>query len=150
MNDAPETEAREFLRETLWLRDVPLWRSEKELPWYREMECGLLQSDGATARMFVQFQISYSPNTRKYTQQFTVFKPEFRGATRVYQLTVTRFERRIKDAHALSHEHWGGERSVAHPEWSSWTFEQALSYFCAQTHIVIEPPIGDPQELHLK
>lgn len=150
MISVTEEEARELLSSPLLLEGPCEFFACKQRPWHHTIEQGLLRTDGTRAGLLAKIEHVIAKSTHLRTFQFSVFRSQLGGPQRVYQLTVTSSKRPMNDLHQLSHEHFGTLRSEPQPQWASWTFEQAMSYFCERCCITIDPPIDNPETLRLR
>lgn len=153
METVDKSEVQALLSTPHTVEDIGDLLPSKQRPWHQEVECGLLRADEGNLKtrsgLFVRIEYTLSGTTKLRTIQCSVFRSQLGGSQRLYQLTVTSSPKKIKDAHSLSHEHYGSHRSDPQPEWGYWTFEQVLSYFCERTNITFLPPLNNPEELRL-
>ena len=115
-----------------------------------EIEHGLLRPDGTRAGLILAIDYVFSQKTEIARYQFGIFRGMLGGRQRVYQLTISRSRRPIKDRHALSHEHYGDQRLPCPDDSNTWSFDQALSYFAERTNLTFRHPIEDPTLFRLK
>lgn len=151
MNNVSHAQALALLGQSLLLEGPCEFLPSRHRPWHYVIEQGLVnRTDSTRAGLTVKLEYVITPKAHLRTWQFGVFKAQLGSPSRVYQLTITSAKKPIKDLHRLSHEHMGDCRSEAQPQWSGWTFEQALTYFCSRTNITIEPPLDNPEHLRLR
>lgn len=150
MQDALYDEAQALLAPGSVCEDPPDWAGLEHRPWHREIEHGLLRPDGMRAGLILVIEHMSSPKTQITRYQFGIYRGILGGRQRVYQLTISKSRRPIKNRHALSHEHYGDQRLSCPSDCSAWSFEQALAYFAERTHLTFQPPIEDPTSFRLK
>jgi hypothetical protein len=149
MIDLPESEARQLLNQELSCIDSPTWMPIKVQPGTSQIEVGVIDSSGHSARLLVQLIYKRSPKTKRISYRFSVFKRQPYGLERVYQLAIEQWPTQIKDLHTKSHEHFGDRRTIGHQSWDNWTFEEEILYFCQKTNIKFSPPISHPENFEL-
>ena len=146
--DVPHDEAVALLAIPSVCEDATEWGATKERSWYQYIEQGLLREDGTRAGLVMKIEYSSTPKTGRETMQFSIYKSRLGGLSRMYQLTIDKFRKPIKDKHKLPHEHIGDLKRYKE-EWLYWSFEQAMAHFCKETSLTIRPPIGNPTQLRL-
>lgn len=143
MPDMSESEARALLQQRLRCVDCGSWKSQFEQPGALRIRAGLITAQGQSTNLSVDLRIHHSPRSRTF--QFTVHLANSSGSHRVYQLEVKRSQKRIKDRHKLSHEHYGSSRFEGPREWDDWEYDEVLRYFCSQTNIDFQPLPREPK-----
>lgn len=114
-------------------------------------ELGLVNQEGRSSGLFVEFVFYRSPETGLITLKMSVFSQTKRQpAERVYQLEITTKSYSPDNWHDEAHEHFGKGRALV-PEWETWrSFSDAIDYFCRTTNIEFRPPLEDPEQLRLR
>lgn len=149
MHDVPHSEALAFLAEPQICDDAS-WKTNRLNPGLTTLECGLVKQDGSRAGLSVQLQFSRSQKTKIVSFKFTVFKLNLGAHQRVYQLQIGAVARAPTNWHQMVHEHVGDLRIEGKQEWLSWSFQQALDYFCERANISFTPPLVDPEDFQLQ
>ena len=143
MDDIPESDARNLLRGPLVCQDVPDWKyGVTELNC--TLEGGLIDSMGLATELYVSLKYRRRGKSRLVSYTFSVLRRNRKEVERVYQLTINRTGKPIKDKHRQPHEHIGASRRNGCPEWQEWSYDQVLAYFCAQTNITFVPTPVNP------
>lgn len=150
MNDVEFSEAIRLLSQPLRCEDIEFWRSEKQQPDTWSCSGGLLKVDGVSAAMLVELIYRRSQKTGIVLYKFSVFLQHAWGLERVYQLEVRQAKRPLKDVHSRPHEHFGDQRTLGEPSWSTWTFHDTLRHFEQRTGIEFDPLVQEPDHFELK
>ena len=150
LNDIDFSEAQRLLGQRLICEDIEDWHADKQQPDTWSCSAGLIREDGVSAKMEVELIHRRSPKTGILVRKMGVFLQHSWGLERVYQLELRHGRKLIKDVHSLSHEHFGNIRTVGNPDWSDWTFVDAMNHFCKQTQIDFVPAVNDPEAFVLK
>jgi hypothetical protein len=138
-----EAEARALLSRPLYCECDVAWSPRKKQNAWR-LTGGVVDEAGRGTHMFVQLDYTHltKPPLTKFL--FSVFIDNGFTTDRVYQLEVVQALRAPKDRHSHSHEHIGDQRVIGHALWQQWDYDEALAYFCAQTHIAFIPVPSRP------
>lgn len=143
VNDLDTEEARALFTVNRICEDIGDWQPEKQQPHTWTASCGVLNPDGSSAGLLVELLYRWSPKTKTTYLLFTVHKRHVWGLERAYQLDIEQHVRRLP-LHDLPHEHFGKERYEGSGDWATWSFNEALRYFCERTRITFVPPLDDP------
>lgn len=150
MRDISRAEAEALLSQQHVCEDMPDWQTDKLQPYLQRCACGLVLPDGTRAGLFVELSFAAPPKTNLIEFKFSVFRKRGASTERVYQMHLNKVARRPKSWHDFAHEHIGDEREDGTPQWLTWSFHDALDYFCQRTNIQFLPPLEDPSEFRLK
>ena len=151
MQDLPEAEARSLLAMPLTCEDPPDWVPERIPKGLARLSCGLIDEDGISARLLLEFLFRRSPKTGIEKFILTVFKLTTHGRQRVYQLEIEKLKVAPKNLHAMPHEHFGDKRICGTKEWFQWSYDDILRKFCAETNIKFKPhPPSGPEAFELR
>jgi hypothetical protein len=150
MKDIPKDEALGLLDRKLFCVEPEDWLPVKVQAGTTLLRAGLIDEDGVSAQLQVELLFRRSHKTGMVTYKFTVFKRHLYGQDRVYQLHVVQSKARIKDAHALPHEHIGAARQSGDAGWAIWSYDDVLAHFCKRTNITFLPCPKHPEDFQLR
>ncbi|WP_305821347.1 hypothetical protein [Massilia brevitalea] len=150
MKDIPKEEALALLNRRLICEEPDPWVPVKLQPGTTQLRAGLIDQDGASTQLQVELMFRRGHKTGLLTYKFTVFRTQLYGHDRVYQLHVVQSKMKIKDAHALPHEHIGASREPGDASWATWGYDDILKHFCHRTNIEFAPNPNHPEDFKLK
>jgi len=150
MNDIPKEEALALLNYRMTCEDPGDWEPVKVQPGTSILRAGLVDEDGASTQLQVDLMFRRTHKTGLLTYKFTVFKRQIYGHDRVYQLHIVQSKIKIKDAHALPHEHIGASRELGEAKWATWSYDEVLTHFCLRTNITFLPRPSHPEDFQLR
>lgn len=149
MRNISEEEARALVSFPLRCEGDGDWLPVKIQPATRMLGAGVMNEDGVSTQMYVELIYKHSHKTRMTSYCFTLFKRFGYGKERVYQLAVTQSQRRLNDAHKLSHQHMGDCRTAGDAAWENWGYDEVLAHFCKQCNLTFEPVPRHPEHFQL-
>lgn len=152
MDSLEEAEARELLSRKHYCEDASPddWHVLDRPKGAFGFELGLVNADGESVGLFVDFHFLRQPTTRLITIKMSVFQQKRKQPrVRVYQLQITTKSYSPDNWHEEAHEHFGKGRAPV-PQWRNWrAFPDVLEFFSLQTNIDFRPPLEDPEQLRL-
>lgn len=151
MHDILEAEALALLAIPMICEDPSDWMQQKQPRNRVSIVCGLINEDGISTQLVLDFQFRRSAKTKIARYIFTIFKLTKNGQHRVYQLDVENFKVIPKDDHAFPHEHIGCRRINGTKDWLNWSYSEVLEQFCKITGVKFVPsPPNNPEDFKLK
>jgi hypothetical protein len=110
-----EAEARALLSRPLRCEGDFAWKRQKDqLPGW-VLCAGIIDDAGRGTHLAVE--LNYTRSAAKTRYVFSVVMLNRSSTERVYQLDVNHRGRKLKDAHAMSHEHIGDRRLIGQAGW---------------------------------
>jgi hypothetical protein len=150
MSKVTEAEALALLSNPKQCIDIGAWLPVRHLANTWSCASGVINAEGVGTHLWVDLVLRRSPKTRMIWYKFSVFRRHAWGTEMVYQLDVQCYEKRLKNAHDMPHEHMGDLRMQGSLTWAQWSFEDVLRRFSERTKIDFEPPVSHPDDFELK
>ena len=130
--------------------EIGEWLPNRQKPFALNCSSGVVDSEGVRSPLLVDLIFQRGPKTKMVWYKFSIFNRLVWGLERVYQMDVQQYEKPLKNAHDLPHEHMGDERKVGQTAWLTWSFEDVLRHFSERTRIDFKPPVMHPDAFELK
>jgi hypothetical protein len=151
IDDLPRDEAEALLELIKFGDPSGGWDSARELAGVANCAFRVTDSDGKRIQgVTVDLLIKYGQRPPSTHYLFTVFKFEYGGLRRVYQLDVLQNGRKMRDAHSMPHEHIGRDRVAGDVAWATIKYDEALGLFCSRTNLTLISDLPDPSVLTLQ